>query len=273
MHYYQFNIGDYRRDTAHLSLLEHGIYRQLIDWYYLDEQPIPKETQVVYRRLSARTQEEQNAVDIVLKEFFSVDDGSDVGHVHRRIDRDIAEYNKKCDHNRAVGKLGGRPKKTDMDKKENPEKTQVVSENNPNHKPLTNNQEPETNNQEPDQPKVKSRGATATRLPADWRPDEVDIAYLKARRPDLNVTDVEENFRDYWIAQPGIKGRKADWHATWKTWVRNEKRNTHRETVTTGQTRHDRIADNIAKLTGQHKRERQQDDDPRIIHGTAERLD
>ena len=51
MHYYQFNISDYRADTAHLNIIEHGIYRQLIDWYYLDEKPIPKETQVVMRRL------------------------------------------------------------------------------------------------------------------------------------------------------------------------------------------------------------------------------
>ena len=38
MHYYKFNIADYRKDTGHLSTIEHGIYRQLIDWYYLDEQ-------------------------------------------------------------------------------------------------------------------------------------------------------------------------------------------------------------------------------------------
>ena len=51
MHYYKFNIADYRKDTGHLSTLEHGIYRQLIDWQYLDEKPIPLETQVVSRRL------------------------------------------------------------------------------------------------------------------------------------------------------------------------------------------------------------------------------
>ncbi|MGR9087307.1 MAG: hypothetical protein ACU841_09570 [Gammaproteobacteria bacterium] len=29
-------------------------------------------------------------------------------------------------------------------------------------------------------------------------------------------------FRDYWIAQPGAKGRKLDWQATWRNWVRSE---------------------------------------------------
>jgi hypothetical protein len=29
-----------------------------------------------------------------------------------------------------------------------------------------------------------------------------------------------ERFRDYWIAQPGQKGVKADWQATWRNWIR-----------------------------------------------------
>lgn len=30
-----------------------------------------------------------------------------------------------------------------------------------------------------------------------------------------------EKFRDYWVAIPGAKGRKADWPATWRNWCRN----------------------------------------------------
>ena len=40
MHYYPKNIGDYRRDTMNLSLLEHGVYTTLIDHYTLNEEPI-----------------------------------------------------------------------------------------------------------------------------------------------------------------------------------------------------------------------------------------
>ncbi len=54
MNFYKHHIGDYRRDTAHLSLLEHGVYRQLMDTYYLSEEPIPNETELVMRRLSAK---------------------------------------------------------------------------------------------------------------------------------------------------------------------------------------------------------------------------
>ncbi|WP_293005849.1 YdaU family protein [Nitrosomonas sp.] len=131
MHYYQHNIGDYRRDTVHLSLLEHGVYRQLMDMYYLSESPIPKETQQVFRRLSARTQDEQNAVEIILNEFFSL---TNDGWIHKRCDQEIIEYQRKANTSRNNGKKGGRPKSIPE-----PEKTQQVILGNP-----SNNQtEPE----------------------------------------------------------------------------------------------------------------------------------
>ena len=63
----------------------------------------------------------------------------------------------------------------------------------------------------------------ATRLPTDWIPNDEEILYCKTKRPDLQWQQVAENFRDYWIAAPGTKGRKENWSATWRTWVRNEK--------------------------------------------------
>ena len=135
MHYYQHNIGDYRRDTAHLSLLEHGVYRQLLDMYYLSESPIPRETQQVFRRLSARTQEEQNAVEIILNEFFEL---SEEGWTHKRCDVEISDYRHKASKSRENGKRGGRPKSIPE-----PEKTQQVILGNPEH----NQNEPELINQ------------------------------------------------------------------------------------------------------------------------------
>jgi len=65
--------------------------------------------------------------------------------------------------------------------------------------------------------------ATASRLPPDWSPDETQISFCQTERPDLHPQDVAARFRDYWIAAPGAKGRKQDWQATWRNWVRNEK--------------------------------------------------
>ena len=143
MYYYQFNIGDYRADTAHLSILEHGIYRQLIDWYYLDEKPIPKETQVVMRRLRLGSNE-LHFLTNVLTDFFVL---TDLGYFHSRIEKELEHYRVQFAKNRVNGLLGGRPRKPI----DTPDKTQVVldnnhlvTENNPSA-PLTNNHKPITN--------------------------------------------------------------------------------------------------------------------------------
>lgn len=156
MHYYQFNIADYRKDTVHLSRLEHGIYRDLIDWYYLDEKPIPKETQMVSRRLRLASEEEYKALENVLSDFFVE---SEDGFRHIRIDQDIEKYHTHCEKNKANGKNGGRPKGSGKAKK-----TQSVSaglpdgsDSEPNRNP---NQEPITNNQV-----IEPNGSVASKLP------------------------------------------------------------------------------------------------------------
>jgi len=141
VNYYSFHIGDYRRDTAHLTPIEHYIYRTLIDWYFLNETPIPKDTQVVMRRLSLGSDMAPN-LENVLNDFFVLDEN---GWNHGRIDNEIREYRNKAEVNRVNGKLGGRPKK--------PKKTQTVNERLANDNPTENeskpNQEPLTNNQQP----------------------------------------------------------------------------------------------------------------------------
>lgn len=65
--------------------------------------------------------------------------------------------------------------------------------------------------------------ARASRLPNDWNPTAQQIVFCRTQRPDLNADEVACRFRDYWAAVPGAKGRKLDWDATWRNWVRNEK--------------------------------------------------
>jgi uncharacterized protein YdaU (DUF1376 family) len=162
MHYYKFNIADYRKDTGHLSTIEHGIYRQLIDWYYLDEQPIPLETQVVIRRLRLGS-DDLIFVENVLADFFQK---TVKGYVHKRIEFDIKEYHLQADKNKANGKRGGRPKKTQSVISGLPDESQ----NNPNHKPETINHKPK-----------KEATDVAIVLP-DWIPLETWQAYLAMRK-------------------------------------------------------------------------------------------
>jgi len=202
MHYYKFNIADYRKDTSHLTTIEHGIYRQLIDWYYLDEKPIPLETQVVSRRLRLGSDIEFSSLQNVLSDFFK--EGK-TGWVHKRIEVEIKDYHEQAEKNKNNGKLGGRPKKTQSVISGLPDESQ----NNPNHKPLTINHKPI------DKKKVGSRLSKDLLFTGEW------LLFCKQERPDLQPLRTFEQFKDYWVAQPGQKGVKLDWDATWRNWVRN----------------------------------------------------
>ena len=71
MHYYNKHIKDYKADTAHLSLLEHGAYNMLIDIYILSENPLEPDLKKLCRLINARTEDEINAVKNILDEFFT----------------------------------------------------------------------------------------------------------------------------------------------------------------------------------------------------------
>jgi len=63
-----------------------------------------------------------------------------------------------------------------------------------------------------------------SRLPADWQPDELLLAWTKQERPDLQIHRTVEAFRDYWHAKAGRDATKVDWGKTFRTWVRNERK-------------------------------------------------
>jgi hypothetical protein len=94
----------------------------------------------------------------------------------------------------------------------------------------------------PIQSSAESKPATATRLPADWYPSTDDQDFCQTSRPDLNTQEVADGFRDYWISQPGAKGKKLDWSATWRNWVRNQR--AERKSAA------DKRSDTVAYLTG-----------------------
>lgn len=155
MHYYDFHIADYRKDTQHLSPIEHYIYRSLIDWYFLDEAPITENNPTVIRRLSlGSTPDAEVLINGVFADFFELKDG--FWH-HHRIDSMLADYRARTDVNRQNGKKGGRPPKKEAETpKIEPKETQSVnfanpteSESNPNQEPRTKNQQPRTKNQQP----------------------------------------------------------------------------------------------------------------------------
>jgi hypothetical protein len=69
----------------------------------------------------------------------------------------------------------------------------------------------------------KEKNKRGSRLTQDWVLTNPMDQWAKQERPDLDVRQVAEQFKDYWIAQAGQKGVKLDWDATWRNWIRNTK--------------------------------------------------
>lgn len=214
MHYYKFNIKAWTRETAHLTLEEEGVYRRLLDFYYDSESPIPVETKSVIRRL--RLAGHEDAVETILSEFFVL--GSD-GYRQSYCDDVIAAYHSKAEANRANGRKGGRPEKP----KENP----VGSENKPtdnlNKELLITNQELETPPLSPAGGKTKA--SRKCRIPDQFLLTKEMREWAQDAVPAVNLKTETENFCDYWRGQGGTK---ADWVATWRTWMRKAQADTQR---------------------------------------------
>jgi hypothetical protein len=64
----------------------------------------------------------------------------------------------------------------------------------------------------------------ATRLPTDLTLPDDWSAFCQTERPDLDPAKTFDKFRDYWTAKAGKDGAKLDWLATWRNWVREERK-------------------------------------------------
>lgn len=89
MNYVEFHLGDHVRATAHLTMLEEGAYRRLLDQYYVREQALPLPLRDVFRLVRAQSKQDREAVEVVLREFFNE---TPEGWAHTRCDAEIAKY-------------------------------------------------------------------------------------------------------------------------------------------------------------------------------------
>lgn len=203
MHYYQFNIADYRKDTVHLTPMEHYIYRQLIDWYYLDECEIPKKTQSVMRRLGLVSEFLEN-LENVLSDFFTE---TETGWKHGRIEEEIQKYRNKAETAKANGSKGGRPKGS----KNKPRKTQPVNLANPEKTGSKANQEPITN-------KKNKQKKAKTSLPEGFSLNDS----IRSWASEKGHTNLEAHLENFILAAKAKNYQYVDWEAAFKNAVRND---------------------------------------------------
>ncbi|WNO60423.1 YdaU family protein [Rheinheimera sp. MMS21-TC3] len=150
MNFYPHHIGDFNNATRHLTRVERSLYRDLIELYYDTEQPLPADDyDRLARRVIAVTEEEKSALQYVLDEFFTLEDGV---YKHERCDIEIEKYRNVSSAKARAGKASAEARK----KKAAPKKKKATSDSEHNLTGVeqvlnvcATNQEPRTKNQEP----------------------------------------------------------------------------------------------------------------------------
>jgi uncharacterized protein YdaU (DUF1376 family) len=134
MHYYNRHIGDYAKDTGHLSLIEHGVYAVLLDWSYATERELPSSMTSIYRLCRAITAQEKRAVDSVVSEFFPEVEKK---RLNKRVMVEICKFTGKSAKNTIAAKLSWESRRN-----ANSCANAEQSQSNARARPLTKNQEP-----------------------------------------------------------------------------------------------------------------------------------
>lgn len=70
MKFFKLYMGDYQRDTAHLSITEHGAYLLMLQHYYATEKALPVD-KALHRMLRAQDRIEREAIDTIAAQFWT----------------------------------------------------------------------------------------------------------------------------------------------------------------------------------------------------------
>lgn len=176
MNHYPHHIGDFLRKTVGLSWIEECAYRRLLDRYYSNEGPLPKDMTECYRAAGASTKEQRKAVEYVLGRYFVLRDD---GWHNDRADEELITYQDKAEKARENGRHGGRPITKPVTESVTPPNNQ--SGNQPGSFSVTEtkanqNQEPRT--------KKRTRSRTTPDAPAalpDWVPPDAWQGFCRMR--------------------------------------------------------------------------------------------
>ncbi len=193
MNYYERHIGDYLKDTAHLSLLEHGVYTRILDVYYTRECGV--DSGDIARLIGARSKEERSALNIVLSEFFILVGGI---YIQARCDREIERYKDK--QRKAKASADARWSHNGRNANASPNAMRTHSEGNTPQSPVSSLQSPNP---------VRETPAGAHTL-------SIEFQEVMKTRPELQPGEVYRKFCGHY---PDKKRTLT----AWENWVKNER--------------------------------------------------
>lgn len=212
-------IGDYLADTTRLTTEQHGAYLLLIMDYWRNGAPPDDDS--ILANITKMQQRDWKKIKSSVMRFFTLENEK---WNHARIEKELEDA---ANGKKKAGEKAKKAAEARWSKASNEHANYDATSNAPSISQAMHEECPSQSQSPLLKPiKSKAESATASRLPADWVPSQADEDFLRTERQDLRLEATASRFRDYWIAQPGVKGRKVDWSATWRNWVRNERTQT-----------------------------------------------
>jgi uncharacterized protein YdaU (DUF1376 family) len=98
MNFYKHYIGDFQRDTSHLTMTERGAYLSLMHHYYATETCLPNDHAMLCRIAGAMTKPERDAVKVAAGFF----EAKPEGLWHKRIEAELEKTDGKRDANKKI---------------------------------------------------------------------------------------------------------------------------------------------------------------------------
>lgn len=257
MNYYERYCGDYGRDTAHLSLGEHGAYTLLLDAYYSTERPLLPDFGALYRICRAMSKGEQASVRAVADEFFPI--GEDGLRHNGRADRDIAKALPRIEKARRNGTHGGRPKKPSRNpagyENETQQKPSGLPDGNPAGYPAET-QPGEASPHAMHQPPSDKAGGSTRSKPKRAIPDDFGISPKVAAWAIAKGYDRLQEHLEAFVGKAKAKAyRYADWDEAFMGAIRDDWAGLRKAPPKREPTLAERRAANYDILTGNHPHE------------------
>jgi uncharacterized protein YdaU (DUF1376 family) len=130
MHYYRHHIGDFLKDTGHLSNDQMAVYLRMLWKYYLDEKPLQDDCESIAFAMRS----DEKTVNLIFRHFFVLHDD---GWHHNRCDKEIADFHGK--KQKAANSANARWNNASA-MRTHTERNADEPVFDANHKPITNNQ-------------------------------------------------------------------------------------------------------------------------------------
>lgn len=213
-HYMPLVINDYIADTTHLTTQEHGAYLLLLmaAWRTPDCN-LPNDDKKLARYAGLRMNHWLRIKDTIM-EFWTIDGDKIFQKGQTKVRFRLSAKSDKATQNINARWLKTK-ETTDTDVSRPYYGTDTIKVKDKEEK----KEIPKGISKEIEKKQAKGKGE---RLPEKWWPEDKELNFAIEQLGEVKAYDEIEKFRDHWAAAPGTKGRKSDWPATWRNWIRRQ---------------------------------------------------